>query len=70
MAHRRGVNEMDAFIEGSRKIADGYISFYWGKTIEEYGSAAHDLTAMLITGWLKHFRTKTPAILDMYRKPD
>ncbi len=64
------VNEMDAFIDGSRKIADGYISFYWGKTIEEYGSGQHDLTAMLITGWLKYFRTKAPAILDMYRKPD
>lgn len=57
------VNEMDAFIDGSRKIADGYISFYWGKTVEQYGSGQHDLAAMLITGWLKYFRTKAPEVL-------
>ncbi len=64
------VNEMDAFIDGSRKIADGYISFYWGKTIEEYGSGQHDLAAMLITGWLKYFRAKIPDILRLGESAD
>lgn len=64
------LNEMDAFINGSRKIVDGYISFYWGKTVEEYGREPHDLKAMLLRGWLEYFRTKAPEILDLHGKTD
>ena len=55
---------MGAFIDGSRQIADGYISFYWGKTAEEYSREPHDIKAMLLRGWLEYFQTKTPDILD------
>jgi hypothetical protein len=61
------LNEMDDFINASRKMVDGYISFYWGKTAEEYGSGQHDLTAMLISGWLKYFHNKAPDILGPHR---
>ncbi len=29
------IEEAGAFIDGSRKFCDGWVSFYWGKTIEE-----------------------------------
>jgi len=61
---RCSLNEMDAFIDGSRQIADGYISFYWGRTAEEYSRQPHDLKGMLLRGWLEYFQTKTPEIID------
>ncbi len=67
---RCSLNEMDAFIDGSRQIADGYISFYWGKTAEEYSREPHDIKAMLIRGWLEYFQTKTPDILDTPSRRD
>jgi len=55
--------DLDAFIDGSRRIADGYIGFYWGKTIEQYSQDHADLAGLLAAAWLKYFRTKTPDIL-------
>ena len=60
---RCGVQEMDAFIEGSREIADGWISFYWGKTIEEYAEADHSLAGAITKAWLEYCRAKAPEIL-------
>jgi len=34
-----GIGETGAFIDGSRSFCDGWISFYWGKTIEDNGKA-------------------------------
>ena len=51
------LEELDAFIDGSRKIADGYLSFYWGKTIAQYAQQ-DDLTAAIIRTWLRYFRAK------------
>ena len=34
-----GYDETETFIERSRTYVDGWISFYWGKTIEEYEQA-------------------------------
>ncbi len=47
--------ELGAFIEGSRKIADGWIGFYWGKTIEEY-RGSKELSDALTLSWLELFR--------------
>ncbi len=58
------LNEMDAFIDRSRKIVDGYFSFYWGKTADEYSQSGVDMSGILIGGWLKYFRTKAPEILQ------
>jgi len=58
-----GAEELDAFIDGSRNIADGWISFYWGKSIEDYARSDLDIAGAIIKGWLEHFRAKAPEIL-------
>jgi hypothetical protein len=57
-----GTEELDAFIEGSRNIADGWISFYWGKSIEDYAQGDLDIAGAIIKEWLEHFRAKAPEI--------
>ena len=54
-----GFEETEAFIERSRTHVDGWISFYWGKTIEEYEKAG-DLKGALVGGWLRRFRSLSP----------
>jgi hypothetical protein len=51
--------ETEAFIERSRAHADGWISFYWGKTIEQ-SEKAGDLKNALVAGWLRRFRALSP----------
>jgi len=57
------LEEMDAFIDRSRDIVDGYLSFYWGKTIEQYAQQ-NDIPAAVIAAWLRYLRTKAPKILN------
>ena len=57
-----GTEEFDAFVDGSRKMADGYVGFYWGKTIDEYRQR-NDIPAGIMAGWLEYFHTKGPQIL-------
>ncbi|WP_337176461.1 cellulase family glycosylhydrolase [Paludisphaera sp.] len=54
------LEETAEFIERSRPFVDGWVSFYWGKTIEEceeVGDMPHAITA----AWLKKFREMAPA---------
>jgi hypothetical protein len=51
--------ETEAFIERSRAHVDGWISFYWGKTIAEYEKKG-DIPSALVGGWLKRFRKMSP----------
>ncbi|MBN2476517.1 MAG: cellulase family glycosylhydrolase [Pirellulales bacterium] len=53
------IEELEQFIDGSRKHADGWISFYWGKTIEE-NERTGDLKGALIAQWLRCFRRQSP----------
>jgi len=53
--------ELGVFIEGSRKIAEGWIGFYWGKTPEEYRQSNTIGDAMALS-WLELFRKKAGAI--------
>lgn len=53
------LEEMKAFIDGSRTHTDGWVSFYWGRTIEEYEKAG-DLKSALIANWLRSFREQSP----------
>ncbi len=62
-----GVEELDVFIDGSRKIAEGWIGFYWGKGIDEY-TEDDGMAGALTKGWLKYFRAKTPEILALRNK--
>jgi hypothetical protein len=54
-----GIEETAEFIEASRAYADGWMSFYWGKTIEE-NRAKGDLTGGIIAKWLEQFRELAP----------
>jgi hypothetical protein len=54
------LEETAEFIDRSRPFVDGWVSFYWGKTIEEsekVGDMPHAVTA----AWLKKFRELAPA---------
>ena len=50
--------ELDTFITRSRDLADGWIGFYWGKTLEEYAKEDLDIGGTLTVGWLEWFRGK------------
>jgi hypothetical protein len=54
------VEELNQFVDGSRKIASGWIGFYWGKTIEQYRSDTNDANSALTLRWLEYFVKKTP----------
>jgi hypothetical protein len=58
------VEELDRFIDGSRsrKLACGWISFYWGKTIAEYKAEKGSIAEAFALGWLDYFAKKTPEI--------
>ncbi|MEN6306993.1 MAG: cellulase family glycosylhydrolase [Anaerohalosphaeraceae bacterium] len=56
-----GIEEMDAFINASRDFTDGWISFYWGKTIEQY-QKENDITAAILSQWLTYFNRKSSEI--------
>jgi len=57
------IEELGVFVDGSRKIADGWIGFYWGKTINEYAGQDIDLAGALTKSWLEYFRAKASVIL-------
>jgi len=65
---KRSVQELGAFIDGSRKFADGWISFYWGKTIAEFAAEDLNLPGAITKNWLEHFRAKAPEILGTGNK--
>lgn len=51
------IEELGEFVKRSGAIADGWISFYWGKTIEEYDALDQpDLGQAITRDWLKAFR--------------
>jgi len=54
-----GLDETAEFIEGSRKHVDGWISFYWGATIEQ-NQAKGDIQGAIIAQWLQYWREHAP----------
>lgn len=59
---RCSVEELDSFIDATREVADGYIGFYWGATVEDYKKEG-GMAGALISGWINYFRKKTPEFL-------
>ncbi len=53
------LKEAEAFINSSKKHADGWISFYWGKTIDE-NKQAGTLQGAILAEWLSWFRDHSP----------
>jgi hypothetical protein len=58
------IEELDAFVEASREFTDGWMSFYWGKTIEQY-QKEQDITSAIVSAWLTYFKTKSEEIVTM-----
>lgn len=56
------IEEEAAFIKGSQDYCDGWISFYWGKTIEE-NERQGDMKGAIIGKWLRYFRSHSPDVL-------
>lgn len=57
------VEELDQFIDGSRRLVSGWIGFYWGKTIAEYKQDKRTIADEITLRWLEYFVQKTPQIL-------
>lgn len=53
------IEELGAFIKGSESFADGWIGFYWGKTIAE-NEAHGDIKGAIIASWLRYFKDNVP----------
>ena len=51
--------ETETFMARSKEHVDGWISFYWGKTIGE-SEKKGDMSGALMAGWLKRFRALSP----------
>ena len=56
------------FIRRSRTNVDGWISFYWGKTPEEYDKEP-GIKAALTGGWLRHFNALREEMLGSTVSP-
>jgi hypothetical protein len=57
------LEELDQFIDGSRTMACGWISFYWGKTIAEHKDAERTIADAMMLSWLEYFVKKAPDII-------
>jgi hypothetical protein len=51
------LEEVDAFVEGSRGFCDGWVGFYWGKPIEE-NEKQGDMKGAVTAAWLRYFRSQ------------
>ena len=49
------IGTTEAFIKGSRPIANGWISFYWGTTPAEYEKSRDKPNAKSIANWIRRF---------------
>ena len=56
---RCGIDELEDFIDQSRTQVDGWISFYWGETIDENRQKG-DLTGAVVAQWLERFQALSP----------
>ncbi|HEX8913381.1 MAG TPA: cellulase family glycosylhydrolase [Humisphaera sp.] len=54
-----GVEKTAEFIKRSGTLVDGYVSFYWGKTIDENRKKG-DVNGALVAAWLEKFRSMSP----------
>jgi hypothetical protein len=58
-----GLDEIDEFIQKSGELAEGWFSFYWGKSIKDYKSAENPTLAdAIMSQWLMYFRDQSPKL--------
>ncbi len=53
-------SEAGEFIRRSRPTAAGWLSFYWGKTIEEYKQSRRDIGEGMALDWLEYVARNRP----------
>ena len=58
-----GIPELGRFIDGSASFVDGYLGFYWGRTIEDYERGEDGIPGAIMKEWLLYFRDKAPTIV-------
>ena len=51
--------ELGEFIDRASDRVDGWISFYWGRSIAE-NEAKGDLSGAIVAGWLREFQARSP----------
>ncbi len=54
-----GFEGTEAFLDRSRPLVDGWISFYWGKTVAEL-EQTRTLRDAITAGWLRRFQALAP----------
>jgi hypothetical protein len=59
--------ELGAFIEQSRPTADGWVGFYWGRTVDEMEDDPGPFDKAML-GWLELFRKLNPATASATQK--
>ncbi len=64
-----GLEETVDFIRCSQEFTDGWISFYWGRTIDECEQQG-DLPGAITAGWLRQFRDMAPRMLAAEATPE
>ena len=52
-----GLPELDQFVTQSAKTTDGWIGFYWGRTLEGYRTDKASLRSAVMLQWLEYFQT-------------
>ena len=59
---KSSIDELVQFIEqaNAAKLADGWISFYWGKSAQEYAEDEGNFASAFKKAWLERFRDMTP----------
>jgi hypothetical protein len=64
-----GIDQTEAFLEKSRPFVDGYLSFYWGKTADEYDREG-GLKGAIVGAWLRRFRALSDDMTGMPKNED
>ena len=64
-----GIETTQTFIKRSRTSCDGWISFYWGTTPEQYAKKQGDPKAAVIGSWLRHFAALRAEMLNGEKTP-
>ncbi len=62
------MEELKQFVEGSGRIAAGWIGFYWGKTLDECRHSG-ELADALMVGWLEFFQERAKAAFPVLTAP-
>ncbi|MDR1478535.1 MAG: glycoside hydrolase family 5 protein [Planctomycetaceae bacterium] len=57
---RCSIEEMNQFVNDSKPVTQGWISFYWGKTIEEYAQIpSPTIGEAIMKKWLEYLKSKS-----------